>query len=222
MTSLRVEHNIPAHSQWHATVRPRPIKHHVPSHPRHTRLRTVPRAEPDTKRRSPEVPSKAPPPSSPLPEPPALPKYPLDINRSWGQILLDKIIDSVDDILMHLRRAFATKPMRGALGPSRVEGGRISLCSEKPIVLILGSGWAAHAVIKVIDTDKFCTVVVSPTNHFLFTPMLPSCAVGSIEFRSLLEPIRVANPFVNYLEVRGLKRNVLEHLVIPFLILFFV
>ena len=30
--------------------------------------------------------------------------------------------------------------------------------------------------------------------------MLPSTAVGTIEFRSLLEPVRVANPFVDYFE----------------------
>lgn len=152
----------------------------------------------------PKVPSTAPtrekPPEPQLPE---NPRYPLEINRAWISILMDKVIDSADDVLMHARRSFAlSTPRRPSLGPSTVDGGKISLCSDKPVVLILGSGWAAHAVIKVIDTDKFCTVVVSPTNHFLFTPMLPSCAVGSIEFRSLLEPIRVANPFVNYLEVR--------------------
>ena len=30
--------------------------------------------------------------------------------------------------------------------------------------------------------------------------MLPATAVGTIEFRSLLEPVRVANPFVDYFE----------------------
>jgi hypothetical protein len=40
---------------------------------------------------------------------------------------------------------------------------------------------------------RFDVVVVSPRNFFFFTPMLPSTAVGTVEFRSLLEPIRTSN-----------------------------
>ena len=32
--------------------------------------------------------------------------------------------------------------------------------------------------------------VVSPVNYFLFTPMLPSATVGTLELRSLVEPVR--------------------------------
>ncbi|EFJ45750.1 hypothetical protein VOLCADRAFT_63330 [Volvox carteri f. nagariensis] len=74
--------------------------------------------------------------------------------------------------------------------------------STKPVVLVLGSGWGAHSLIKVIDTDMYDVVVVSPRNHFVFTPMLPSTAVGTVEFRSLLEPIRTSNPCVTYLEAQ--------------------
>lgn len=31
---------------------------------------------------------------------------------------------------------------------------------------------------------------MSPRNYFLFTPLLPSCTVGTIEHRSIMEPIR--------------------------------
>ena len=51
-------------------------------------------------------------------------------------------------------------------------------------------------VLQVVDTDKYDVVCVSPRNHFVFTPMLPSSAIGTVEFRSLLEPIRISNPFV--------------------------
>jgi NADH:ubiquinone reductase (non-electrogenic) len=54
----------------------------------------------------------------------------------------------------------------------------------------------------------FEVVVVSPRNHFLFTPMLPSTAVGTVEFRSLLEPVRLSNPFVNYIEAACDKLDV--------------
>lgn len=62
-------------------------------------------------------------------------------------------------------------------------GGRPRLQKTKPVVLLLGSGWGAHSCMKVIDTDIFDVVMVSPRNHFLFTPMLPSTAVGTVEFR---------------------------------------
>jgi hypothetical protein len=40
--------------------------------------------------------------------------------------------------------------------------------------------------------------------------MLPSTAVGTVEFRSLLEPVRVANPFVNYFEAECDRIDVQE------------
>ncbi|CAF1055564.1 unnamed protein product [Didymodactylos carnosus] len=34
-------------------------------------------------------------------------------------------------------------------------------------------------------------MTVSPRNHFLFTPLLPSTTVGTLEFRCIIEPVRV-------------------------------
>jgi NADH:ubiquinone reductase (non-electrogenic) len=31
---------------------------------------------------------------------------------------------------------------------------------------------------------------VSPTNHFLFTPLLASTTVGTLEYNSIQEPVR--------------------------------
>lgn len=36
---------------------------------------------------------------------------------------------------------------------------------------------------QIIDDDAFDVIVVSPRNHFLFTPMLPSSAVGTVRAR---------------------------------------
>ena len=33
-------------------------------------------------------------------------------------------------------------------------------------------------------------IVISPRNYFLFTPLLPSCTTGTIEHRSIMEPVR--------------------------------
>ncbi|KAI8886937.1 FAD/NAD(P)-binding domain-containing protein [Backusella circina FSU 941] len=61
---------------------------------------------------------------------------------------------------------------------------------EKKTIVILGSGWASTSLLKDIDTDHYNVVVVSPRNYFLFTPLLPSCTVGTIDIRSLVEPTR--------------------------------
>ncbi len=60
----------------------------------------------------------------------------------------------------------------------------------KKRLVILGSGFGAFSCLKRIDKKLFDVSVVSPRNHFLFTPLLASTTVGTIEFRSIIEPIR--------------------------------
>ncbi|KAI8365447.1 hypothetical protein EDC96DRAFT_565300 [Choanephora cucurbitarum] len=61
---------------------------------------------------------------------------------------------------------------------------------KKQRLVILGSGWGAVSVLKGLDRDKYDVVVISENNYFLFTPLLPSATVGTLELRSLLEPVR--------------------------------
>ncbi|KAI8071388.1 hypothetical protein BC940DRAFT_167943 [Gongronella butleri] len=61
---------------------------------------------------------------------------------------------------------------------------------SKKTIVVLGSGWASTSFLKAIDTDEYNVVMVSPRNYFLFTPLLPSCTVGTIDLRSILEPLR--------------------------------
>ncbi|KAB8298117.1 hypothetical protein EYC80_001876 [Monilinia laxa] len=61
---------------------------------------------------------------------------------------------------------------------------------DKPKLVILGGGWGSVALLKTLNPDDYHITLVSPTNYFLFTPMLPSATVGTLEFRSLVEPIR--------------------------------
>ncbi|KAF2502813.1 FAD/NAD(P)-binding domain-containing protein [Lophium mytilinum] len=61
---------------------------------------------------------------------------------------------------------------------------------SKKTLVILGTGWGAVSLLKKLDTENYNVVVVSPRNYFLFTPLLPSCTTGTIEHRSIMEPIR--------------------------------
>ncbi|CAK7198135.1 hypothetical protein SEUCBS139899_000793 [Sporothrix eucalyptigena] len=61
---------------------------------------------------------------------------------------------------------------------------------DKPKLVILGGGWGSVAMLKELNPDDYHVTVISPTNYFLFTPMLPSATVGTLELKSLVEPIR--------------------------------
>ncbi len=74
------------------------------------------------------------------------------------------------------------------------------MTKSKPHVVVLGSGFAAFSFAKQADLSLFDLTLVSPRNHFLFTPLLPSTTVGTIEFRSIIEPIRVARPAVKFFQ----------------------
>ena len=65
-----------------------------------------------------------------------------------------------------------------------------SRVKHKPRLVVLGSGWGSVALLKQLNPEDYHITVVSPVNYFLFTPMLPSATVGTLELRSLVEPIR--------------------------------
>ncbi|XP_023543508.1 internal alternative NAD(P)H-ubiquinone oxidoreductase A1, mitochondrial-like [Cucurbita pepo subsp. pepo] len=60
---------------------------------------------------------------------------------------------------------------------------------EKPRVVVLGTGWASCRFLKGLDTKVYDVVCISPRNHMVFTPLLASTCVGTLEFRSVAEPI---------------------------------
>ncbi|KAI5836820.1 hypothetical protein DFP73DRAFT_581273 [Morchella snyderi] len=60
----------------------------------------------------------------------------------------------------------------------------------KKTLVILGSGWGSVALLKKLDTENYNVIVISPRNFFLFTPLLPSCPTGTVEHRSIMEPLR--------------------------------
>ncbi|RAR09100.1 frequency clock protein [Stemphylium lycopersici] len=62
------------------------------------------------------------------------------------------------------------------------------------------SGWAGFTVARTLDPSKYQTVVVSPRSYFAFTPLLASTAVGTLEFRTALEPVRSRRTKVEFFQ----------------------
>ena len=62
--------------------------------------------------------------------------------------------------------------------------------SQKEHIIVLGTGWGAASFLKSIDCNKYDVTVISPRNYFVFTPMLAGASVGTVEFRSITEPVR--------------------------------
>ncbi|KAF9940692.1 hypothetical protein BGZ67_007033 [Mortierella alpina] len=65
-------------------------------------------------------------------------------------------------------------------------------------VMILGSGWGGFKLLRDMNKDSYQVVAVSPRNHFLFTPLLASTSVGTLEFRCITEPVRGYTRNVEY------------------------
>lgn len=72
----------------------------------------------------------------------------------------------------------------------RTPGPQLPHDPEKKTVVVLGSGWGATSFLNTLDTTEYNVVVISPRNFFLFTPLLPSVAVGTLSPRSILQPTR--------------------------------
>ena len=120
-------------------------------------------------------------------------------------IILQRTWDTVEDIWQHIRRIPLEKGWT-ELSPE-------SETTRKTIV-VLGSGWASHALLKVADCQKLRLIVISPSNHFVFTPMLASASVGTVEYRSMTEAVRAANPMIDqYIEGKAIGVNVKEKYV---------
>ncbi|RDA88004.1 hypothetical protein CP532_3433 [Ophiocordyceps camponoti-leonardi (nom. inval.)] len=60
----------------------------------------------------------------------------------------------------------------------------------KERIVILGSGWAGYALARTLSPAKATRIMISPRSHFVFTPLLASTSVGTLEFRAAIEPVR--------------------------------
>ena len=117
--------------------------------------------------------------------------------RPWAQIVVERLADALDEVredLNGLVEGITHDPEMD--GPLPLPTPK----SERERIVVLGTGWASYAFLKTIDASRYDVVVVSPRNYFLFTPMLAGAAVGTVEYRSITEPIRKVNEQADYLE----------------------
>ncbi|WFC99861.1 hypothetical protein MYAM1_002607 [Malassezia yamatoensis] len=61
---------------------------------------------------------------------------------------------------------------------------------HKERLVVVGGGWATVSMLSKLDQEAYDVVVVSPNNYFLFTPLLPAVAVGTVGVRSVIESMR--------------------------------
>lgn len=104
---------------------------------------------------------------------------------------IDEVGNTFEDALLHVARLPAWLSGQSQTPDASAEESRTR-------VVVLGTGWAAHAIAKIIDVSKVDVTVVSPRNYFIFTPMLAAASVGTVEYRSILEHIRSSNPTIEY------------------------
>lgn len=62
--------------------------------------------------------------------------------------------------------------------------------SHKPHLVIVGGGWGAVGVLNTLKPGDYHVTLISPETYTTFTPLLPSAAVGTVQVRSLVEPLR--------------------------------
>ncbi|KAL4077285.1 pyridine nucleotide-disulfide oxidoreductase-domain-containing protein [Scleroderma yunnanense] len=62
--------------------------------------------------------------------------------------------------------------------------------AEKPKLVVVGGGWGSIAALKALVPGEYHVIIVAPETFTTFTPLLPSAAVGTVQIRSLIEPLR--------------------------------
>ena len=57
-----------------------------------------------------------------------------------------------------------------------------------------------YVLSRQLDPKKYRPIIVSPRSYFVFTPLLNDTAVGTLEFRFTLEPVRKRRTPIDYLQ----------------------
>ncbi|KAI0055965.1 NADH dehydrogenase [Artomyces pyxidatus] len=125
----------------------------------------------------PEVSATPPPPTPPPPPPhPELSKW-RKFLQHLGRVTLVTVVTTTGVFYYVTQK-------------DRHPGSQLPFDPTKKNIVVLGSGWGSTSFLKNVDTSDYNIIVISPRNFFLFTPLLPSVAVGTLSPRSILQPIR--------------------------------
>ena len=121
--------------------------------------------------------------------------------RPYPLFLAEKAAELVESSVKGLCKPFKGSKKKPVIFATRGRNyTRVSTRDGKKRIVVLGSGWGAASFLKEIDTDLYDVTVVSPRNHFVFTPMLAGASVGTVEYRSITQPIREINRQARFLE----------------------
>lgn len=118
----------------------------------------------------------------------------INVSRRQPGVNADPFLLSSFNFFSSNSNPAAVKP---SLEPVQYSGMGPTKPHEKPRVVVLGSGWAGCRLMKGLDPEIYDIVCVSPRNHMVFTPLLASTCVGTLEFRSVAEPIARIQPAIS-------------------------
>ncbi|KAL3691359.1 hypothetical protein R1sor_005010 [Riccia sorocarpa] len=78
----------------------------------------------------------------------------------------------------------------GDISPARAFTSEDPTVAPRKKLVVLGTGWGGMSFVKELDSKLYDVKIVSPRNYFVFTPLLPSVTNGTVEARSIAEPVR--------------------------------
>ncbi|CAD7961462.1 unnamed protein product [Amoebophrya sp. A120] len=120
-----------------------------------------------------------------------------------------------------LHRAAGAAQLQQNANPAIVRKGSTGLAPNQQAVdgrerlVVLGSGWAGYPFLQTIDTNQYQTIIVSPRNHFLFTPLLANAATGGSDIGSICQPVRTlcANKQARFYEAKAVALDKQKQIV---------
>lgn len=74
------------------------------------------------------------------------------------------------------------------------------MSGERRRLVVLGSGFGGYSLLLRLPRELYDVTLISPRNYFLFLPLLPSAVSGTVELRSIVEPVRRRLRHVRFLE----------------------
>ena len=100
-----------------------------------------------------------------------------------------------------MRNCLHAPPLRWHLWTRRLHSPPSHPAKQR--IVVIGSGWGGYSFLKDIDYSKYDVRVISPVNHFLFTPLLPSTAVGTLDCHVIQEPVRTIRGIAGYYQAKA-------------------